>query len=274
MRKWAEGRAQRENVSGVYIGISKAPRALQVEPSGKAGRLLPKPELDRVVSTMRDAFKKNDFDGGLVAGLSEMRDRMVANVATSGVPVEGTAAPAPAGRSAQSGDPTATGAQPGRSGGGFNLGSLIIPILIGVVILFVLRRIFAGRGQQQHPGGFGRQQGYGNAPPPLPGQGPGGPGYDPRYGPQNQPGGGFGRGLAGGLLGGVAGSLLYDKLAGGGSAHAAPPPAGADPNAFGDTGSNASDAGMGDGGGGFFGDSGGGDGGGDFGGGDGGGGDF
>jgi hypothetical protein len=274
-RRWAEGRAQQERVSGIYIGIAKSPGTFEIEPSATAGRILPKSDVDRIVTTMRDAFKARDFDRGLTAGLTQMRDSMLQNAGNLSNPVEraqgnnrtntGVAVPAPAGTS--------------RSGG-WGLGACVIPLLILVVAIFFLRRVMGGRQSQGY--------GYGSPPPPpLPGQG-----YDPRYGaPGPGGGGGFGRGILGGLLGGMAGSWLYDKVSGGGSAHGSN--MGNDPSQFPASGggpslrSDGSDAGMGEGGGGFFGepsggggDSGGGGadfgggGGGDFGGGDGGGGDF
>jgi hypothetical protein len=272
-------RGKEAGVDGVYLLVSREPTYLYVgvDPRTKEDTFSLN-DRAAVREQLLSSFKSRDFDGGLLAALDAIDQRLAAKegggAAGAAVPPAGaTGAGAPAKGAPAKGAPAkgapAKATPRSESGGGglLGMGGMTgwICLGVGALAIFLLVRGMMGRRQaaQGHPG-FG-QPGFGQGP------GPGQPGYDPRY-PQQQQGGmmggggGMGRGILGGLLGGMAGGYLYDQMrgpgGGGNEAQAAPPPGPrAPPPGKPHTSFGGGDFGGGDVGGGDFG-------GGDFGGGD------
>ena len=73
IQRRAVDRARELKVHGLYILIAKKEHELWVEPSGSARSVFTKPRVDAIAETLEKAFKANDFDGGLLAVVEEIR---------------------------------------------------------------------------------------------------------------------------------------------------------------------------------------------------------
>jgi uncharacterized protein len=179
-RGWADELANKANLNGVIILISRNPGHVEVRVGdATTSKLFTSADSKELAEELIRRFKNKEYDTGLVEAVNyvegkyDQRDRAPARSTTH--------APAVA---------------HGNPGGGFNLGGLIcigLVIVAGIWILFsVIRAITgAGRGPRGYAGGPG--MGYGG------GYGGGG-------------GGGFMSSLFGGLFGAAAGNWMYDRF--------------------------------------------------------------
>lgn len=236
----AEAKAQALN--GAIIYIAKDDRRLSIAYGPNTIRIFPPSVQQSIKQDLRSAFRRGDFDGGIVQAVNR-----IAGVMESGG--RAAAARAPAEQPAPAANLPAQDRQ-GNSGGGVSW----MWWVVGIIVLILILRAVGRRQQAQAPPG--QQYPPGAYPP---GSYPPG-GYPPGAG-------GGGSGFLPGLLGGAAGAFVGSELAQGfnrgnqgqSGVGADPAAAAPDPGA----GWQADDAGGG------FTDSGGG---GDFGGGDAGGG--
>ena len=185
--------AERSGATGIYILLAKKEKRFWSEVSQAYQRSLSDSE-PAIRKAFADDFHKNEFDAGLLKGVSVIESEAKSAQAEHGSLKQ---AGAPARR--QNAGPFRGG--PVRQGrGGFGLGTLIWLGLLVFGGMFVFRMIAGlfGAGRGQH--GYGPQGRMG-------GPGFGGPGY-------GGGGGGFMSGLLGGLGGAVAGNWLYDQFSG------------------------------------------------------------
>jgi hypothetical protein len=251
--QWARTRAQSQGVNGVYALICKNPPHVQVEVGNKTRlRMFTVADRDRAVQILLSAFRKQQFDQGLLEMSRFVQQQMDSHAAAAG-----SGAVAPNSGTPPSPFPNYNYRSQTRSWG---IGSIAC-LIIGIVLLIALVRGIFGRSGGGYYGGGG-----GGYYPPQGGAYPPAGGYPGGYGGG---GGGFGRGFLGGLLGGAVGGYAADRWMHGQQQGGYTPPAsgGQDMSSGPDTSFTGSGGDFGGGGGDF-----GGGGGGDFGG--GGGGDF
>ena len=268
--------ARRDNVRGLFILIARREGKIQAEASREYQKYFTRPRFQAIYKPFLPGFKRKDYDGALVAGVTELFNTLQTVKSEFGAitPVDPRTNPAPAGR-------RPVGAAAPQAKGGFPMFGLIgiIVLILGVVFVVRILGALMGSGRHQNYGGPGYGPGGGG-----PMQGPGGyggPGYGGGgYGGQPARGGGFMSSMFGGIGGAMAGNWLYDRF---GRSHqdpssgyapgaeSAPADAGPDWSGANDGGGSwGGDAGAGGGGGGGDWGGGGGGGGGDWGGSDGG----
>ncbi|HEX8522922.1 MAG TPA: TPM domain-containing protein [Tepidisphaeraceae bacterium] len=204
-RRWAYDRARSEGVKGAVVVITRNPGHLQVDVGEETRRqAFTASNRDQLRDALLTNFKAQRYDQGLLSAVNIFATAMTQNKAsapaapTSAGPVRNNSnAPVPAGRPVSH---------------GFNFGKIILWGAIIFLGLTLIRR-FISRHNTSYP-----QRGYGNQPPPMPGQQGdygygGGPGYG-GYGGGYGGGGGFGRGVGGGILGGLLGGWLGNRVFG------------------------------------------------------------
>jgi uncharacterized protein len=240
-----------KQVNGVMIFLAKAERKDGIIGDRAARQFFPAGTFDDIRSAMRPDFRADQFDSGIVTGVSLVLDTYRSHEAALGARSGALGQP-------ETGVPSTTKS----SFGGFGMLWLILILLVGFLII---RAILAAMTPRPMPPNYGgpMQQG---------------PGYGPGYGGYG-PGMGGGGGFFSGLLGGLGGAWLGNELFGHNRGGDVPPAnaagiGGGQQSQGSDQAGWQSDAGQADMGNSSFGDwgSGGGDGGGFDGGGDGGGG--
>ena len=222
--QWADDRMRSMNLDGLLILITKNPGRIQVG-LGKAtpDRTFTVADREQVRKILADNFRSQQYDAGLQQAMDFVYRRMGENAgpeATAGGRTGSTSPQPPqtgggAGGGAGSTPSRTTPLPPVGTSRSCGMGSMLCLIIGIVVVVMLVRGVFARRSA----GGAGYGGGYGGPgmPPPPPGGVYGQPGYgQPGYG---QPGyggggggGGFGRGVLGGLLGGVLGSWGYNRM--------------------------------------------------------------
>jgi hypothetical protein len=261
-QSWANDRAKKERVEGVYVLILKQPGHVQVEvgrETQKKAFAVPADQ-NQLRNILVENFQSKDYDRGLLQGVEFFERKLGENLHVAAAP-RSEALPKVLEHGVNKVGPAVQGAS------GM---SWIVILIIIVVGFWILRALFRGIFHMLGGGGPPRQYG------PGPGGGPGygGPGYGaPGYGGGGG-GGGFMSGMLGGLFGAAAGNWLYDSFGRGGGMGGGFGGGGERSYGGGGSSSGASDADQDySGSGGDFGGGDGGGGGGDFGGGDSGGGD-
>lgn len=229
--------AKVQSLNGAIVYIAKNDRKLSIAYGPNTARIFPPSLQESIKGDLRSAFRRGDFDGGIVTAVNRIAGVMESGGAASGARAQPQPLPA-----------SNLPAQDGRS----DSGSVSwIWWVAGIIALILILRAFANRQTAQAPAGYPPGQQY---PPGA---------YPPGYAGG---GGGFLSGLLGGAAGGFIGSEIAQGLNRGGQGQggfADPAAAAPDPGA----GWQADDAGGGFtdvGGGGDFGgggDGGGGDGG-------------
>lgn len=182
---------------GLYLLILKDDRKIEMLWSGIFKTRITNADRDQVRKSISDEFKKSDYDAGLKQGVERLvaiADRFPIGEAP---PIK--AKPLPGTRLTNN---VPQAAVP-RNQGGLNIMTLLLLGLGLIILVSVLRSVFAGRSYGGGGGGpgMGRGPGYG-----------GGYGGGPGYGGGG--GGGFFSGMLGGLGGAVLGNWAYDKLSG------------------------------------------------------------
>lgn len=71
-KEYAQERCKAENLSGVYVLVSRNPGFLWIEIAGPAAASFPPGTGSRLVQTVYSSFKKKEYDKGLVAGLEQI----------------------------------------------------------------------------------------------------------------------------------------------------------------------------------------------------------
>jgi len=194
---------QQQRLNGVLIYISKADRTLALKVGAATRQVISTQEEASIRDTITASFRKNDFDGGLLAGIDRLGGDLGAAKAASGN--SGAAAPAGAARPAPVQAPAGSR--------GFNWTPILLLVGGGLLVLWVVRNIRNQRARDQQmmmnqpnvgpiPGNQSMYGGGYNVQPPM--QGYGGGGW---FGGG---GGGFGRGIAGGIAGAFLGNAAYD----------------------------------------------------------------
>lgn len=248
LRDAAVDQARASQVHGLYVLIAKKERKIYAQPSTSAAKVFPPEKARELENTITTAFKKNEFDTGLLEAVAAIRQDAEAN------PTVAAPAPPEPAQFDRKAKPAANVDAPKPP----------VPIDPGVVkpegvtstmlllgggaLLLVLWLVFrrsrspVSQEAQGFPpntmygggGGSGPRPGQGTGYPPgsRPGPGPGaGPGPAPGYGygppapgygaggygapmPPQQGGGagGFMTGALGGAAGAIAGNILYDKF--------------------------------------------------------------
>jgi uncharacterized membrane protein YgcG len=181
---------------GIYLLISKDDHLIShVLVRRRFADLLPIEKRDAIRDAFIEAFKKRDFDGGLLHGVQAIERALEG--ATAGHKAAQAPGALPFGAKARGGQST--------------MGTFLLIILGIFGVLLVLRLLggllgrSGGAGYPNQMGGMGMQR---------PGMGPGGPGYYGGGGGYGGRGGGFLSGMLGGLGGAVAGNWLYDQFSG------------------------------------------------------------
>ncbi|MFO0880472.1 MAG: TPM domain-containing protein [Gemmataceae bacterium] len=216
---WARERYNREGVSGLSILLCKQPRYLQVEVGKETEkRAFTNANREQLFKVITDHFKQDEFDQGLLAGVSYVLETFGKTV--------GKAGPVPVGTKVTRTDKTTEVAQAVHVMGPLGWICIGLAVLMVLWVVVGLFRAMTGGGQQA-AGGYPAQ--YGRGGPPPGNYGPGGPppGYipPPGYGQPASGGGGFLKGMLGGMLGGAAGMWAYDQFFRGGSGPSMTPPA-------------------------------------------------
>lgn len=185
---------------GLYLLILKDDRKIEMLWSGLYKSRITNADRDQVRKSISDEFKKSDYDAGLKQGIERLVS--IADRFPIGEAPPAKIKPQPGTRLTN----TAPQAPLPRNQGGSSIMTLLLLGLGIVILVSVLRSVFAGRSFGGGGGGpgMGRGPGYGG--------GGGGYGGGPGYGGGG--GGGFFSGMLGGLGGAVLGNWAYDKLSG------------------------------------------------------------
>jgi uncharacterized membrane protein YgcG len=182
----------------VLIFIDKGHHKTYIGVDNKTEEVFGADRKQALKSTIEAQFRHNDYDAGILAGVSYVRSTLQAQTQAPVVPVNRSYAPPPVQtRPANSGH-----------GGLFALLFFGFIVIVGILILVaIVRGIF--RAISGGGGGMVNQVGPGYNP--GPGFGPG-PGYGPGYPAQQGGGGGFLSSFLGGAGGAIAGNALYDHF--------------------------------------------------------------
>jgi uncharacterized membrane protein YgcG len=180
---------------GIYLLISKDDHLIShVLVRRRFADILPIEKRDGIRDAFIEAFKKRDFDGGLLRGVQAIEH------ALQGASTGHNTAQAPGGL------PFAARARGGQS----TMGTFLL-IVLGIFGVLLVLRLLGGLFGRSGGAGYPNQMGGMGMQPP--GMGGGGPGYGGGgYGGRG--GGGFLSGMLGGLGGAVAGNWLYDQFSG------------------------------------------------------------
>jgi hypothetical protein len=79
-KKWAEERMKAEGLAGVYILVCKEPSYLYVEASNRAKTIFDREFVDKLVKELLSNFRKKEFDGGLMAAVKMVGEKLAAEV--------------------------------------------------------------------------------------------------------------------------------------------------------------------------------------------------
>ena len=223
---WMLQRISDAKVHGIFVVITKDPPHIQSGVDNDTGKqAFIKSDHEQLTSIVAGEFRSRQFDDGLRRGLEFVQKTLARSIgnragASAGAGAAGETARArdpggampPAGRSTdagtagretqtasppppqpQSSNERTTNVPPATASRGFGMGTWMCMIIGAVIVIALLRRVFAARTQAAPmQGGYGPAGGYGP-----------GPGYPT--------GGGAGRGFLGGLLGGLLGGAAYDR---------------------------------------------------------------
>ncbi len=174
---------QQDRLNGVLLYMSKDDRKLAIKVGVDTRKSISIQQEASIRETILSSFKKNDFDGGLLAGIDRIGSDLRAGAAT--------------GR-------TGVAPQAQRSSS-FSWFPILLIFGGGALVLWLLIRAYRRSQEQQAAMTPTPYSGYGTPPPPAPAGGGGWFGGG---------GGGFFSGLMGGLAGAVLGNALFDAFRG------------------------------------------------------------